>query len=235
MKKILSALIALVFILSLQAFALQGSGYPAYDGSNFSDNHMAGTFAGESLLLEFDPSAEYSMLGGGIIQACFFAFDESETHYIEMYLELPADIQSGDQFSSSDFLRNITGSASISFYEIDLDTETLYYAGSMLGTPYPASSSYEINLAEVTAGDTSVEARGTLSAVLIRFDGTEPSAETITLTDVQFHFLLPVGAAAVTPQPASPAPEKAPDSGKDPLPNFNPTPAFTLPPDYITL
>ena len=235
MKKIISALIALVLILSLQAFALQGSGYPAYDGSNFSDNHMAGNFAGESLLLEFDPAGDYSSLKGGIIQACFFAFDETEKHYIEMYLELPDNIQSGETLTSDDFLRNLATPPSISFYEIDRDTETLYYAGALLGSPYPEGSSFEIHIAKADISQDSVEVSGTLSAVLTLFDGTDPTTTTISLSDVQFHFLLPVGAAAITPQPTSPAPEKAPDAGNDPLPDFNPAPAFTLPPDYITL
>ncbi len=231
MKKIVSLLIALVFILSLQAFALQGSGYPAYDGSNFSDNHIAGSFAGESLLLEFDPAGDYSLRSGGIIQACFFAFDESESHYIEMYLELPENIQSGDKITSSDFLRNLSTPAAISFYEIDKETEILYYAGALLGMPYPESSSFEINITEASISDTAAEVRGSLSAVLTLFEGNDPTSETITLTDVQFHFLLPAGATAATPEPASPAPENS----KNPVPDFNPAPAFTLPPDYITL
>lgn len=235
MKKIISVLIALVFILSLQAFALQGSGYPAYDGSNFSDNHMAGSFAGESLLLEFDPAGDYSSMKNGMIEACFFAFNESESHYIEMYLELPGNIQSGDKLTSDDFLRNIATPPAISFYEIDKETEILYYAGALLGSPYPEGSSFEINIDKANISDTAAEVSGTFSAVLTRFDGKDPTAETISLTDVQFHFLLPIGAAAITPQPTSPTPEKAPEIEINPLPDFNPAPAFTLPPDYITL
>ena len=232
MKKFVSVLIALIFILCMQAFALQGSGYPTYDGSNFSDNHIAGSFAGESLMLGFDPAGDYSSVSNGIIQACFFAFDEDETHYIEMYLELPVNIQSGDKITSSDFLRNISTPAAVSFYEIDQDTEILYYAGSMLGMPYPDGSSFEITIDEANISDTSVEVSGSLSAVLTRFEGTNPTGETMPVTDAQFHFLLPVGAAAITPQPA---PDASPNIDTNPLPNFNPAPAFTLPPDYITL
>ena len=235
MKKIAAALIALIFILGMHASAFQGSGYPAYDGESIPDNQMAGNFAGSSLLLEFDPAGDYSFAEDGIIQACFFAFDESETHYIELYLALPADIGSGDSISSSDFLRNIAKSADISLYEVHETSEDFYYAGAILGMPYPSGSGYEISISEAEISDTAIEVSGSLSAMLVRFEGNDPTEETLALKDIQFHFLLPVGEAAIAPQPASPDPEKAPDSAKDSLPNFNPAPAITLPPDYITL
>lgn len=235
MKKTISALIALVFILSFGAYALQGSGYPAYDGNSLPENYMAGNFSGNSLMLEFDPSGDYSFMDRGNLQACFFAFDESETYYIEMYLEMPADIQAGDQLTSSDFLRNLSSATAVSFYEISADTEVLYYSGAILGVTYPDSSSFEINITEANFTDTSAEVSGTLSAVLTRFEGNTPTRETMVLSDIRFHFLLPVGANAITPQPASPAPEASPDAGKKPNPAINPAPAFTLPPDYISL
>ncbi|MBQ3574228.1 MAG: hypothetical protein IJA26_01035 [Clostridia bacterium] len=236
MKKIICLLLTLLLVFSAQAFALRGSGYPAFDGTNFSENHMAGSFGSDALLLEFDPTGDYSFLSRESVQACFFAFDESESNYLELYLELPADIKSGDTISSGDFLRNIGKTCAITFYEVGYDNEeTRYYAGSMLGVPYPDTSSFEISIDQASFGDTSVEVSGRLSASLIRFDGNTPTRDKIDLTEVQFHFNLPVGAAAITPQPTTPAPDAQPEKDKSPLPAINPAPAFTLPPDFITL
>jgi len=234
MKRIFCMLIALILILCAQAFALKGSGYPAYDGTNFSDNHIAGNFADDALMLEFDPAGDYSSMDSSKIQACFFAFDESQSHYLELYIELPADVKSGDVFSSQDFLRNLSASAAISFYEIDADTEVLYHAGSVLGVPYPEGSSYEIRIDEANISETGAEISGSLNAALIRFDGNNPTGEALNLSDMRFHFLLSAGAVSAAPQPSA-EPEVRPDEDKPVPPVFNPAPAFTLPPDYITL
>jgi len=234
MKKIAAALIALIFILTMQAFALRGSGYPAYGGS-IADNQMAGSFANNPLLLEFDPAGDYSFMDDLMLQACFFAFDESESHYIELYLELPADIRSGDTISSSDFLRSLTELASISYYEVNETSEDFYYAGTLLGIPYPKDSGFEIIIDEAQFSDTAVEVSGSLSAVLVRFEGDDPTGETMALKDIQFHFLLPVGEAQVTPRPTDPVQESEPEADETPAPKFNPAPVFTLPPDYISL
>ena len=232
MKKFFCMLIVLALTFCAQAFALKGSGYPAYDGTNFSDNHLAGNFGNDALMLAFDPSGDYSAMDRSKLQACFFAFDESKSNYVEFYIELPAGVKSGDVFSSADFLRSIGEPAALCFYEIDADSEVLYYAGSVLGVPYPDGSSFEIRIDEANIGETGAEVSGSLRGTLVRFNGTNPTGETMVLSDVRFHFLLPIGAAAITPQPSA-TPEAKPDESKAPA--FNPAPAFTLPPDYITL
>lgn len=231
MKKAVSTLIALALVLCMGAFALQGSGYPSRDAGVPAENSISGNFGGASLAMEFDPSAEYSMLRDGMIQACFFAYDQSETSYIEIYLELPSNVQSGDRLSTAEDMRGISSSAAISFYEVSADSETLYYAGSVIGIPYPDASLFEINIAEAVHGADSIELSGTLSATLVRFDANnQPLQENMQLTDVSFHFRLPVsdsGESAPAPQIPDAAPPKATAPASHPL--------FTLPPDHISL
>lgn len=234
MKKILSTLIALLLLFGVCAFALEGSGYPAYDGGELPDNHLAGSFSGDALILEFDPDGDYSFADQRTLQCCFFAFDESETHYIELYMELPATLQSGDTLSSDDFLQNLGGSTALSFYEITSNTEVFYYAGSVLGVPYPDGSSYEISIDEAAFTDSTIEISGRLSATLVRFEGNRSMQEQITLSDARFHLELPIGENAAAPKGDTPDKEQP----KDDSAKLNPpaiAPAFTLPPNAVSL
>lgn len=223
MKRILSVLLALLLIVGASALALEGSGYPAYDEAAFSENRFGGNFSGDNLLLEFDSSPDYSNLQSESIQACFFAFSEDKNHYIELYIELPDDIASGDHLSSENAIAKLDSVISIAFYEISASSETLYYAGSLSGILYPNGCAFDIVIDEAHVSDSAVELSGKLSAVLCRFDGNTPTAETLTLDNARFHFELPLNADS--------------DVRKD-APTEKPSyaaPAFTLPPDYIIL
>ena len=233
MKKAVCLLAALALMLCVSAYALRGSGYPAYDGGAAPDNTLAGNFGGQALTLSFDNSAEYSMVQNGVIQACFYAYSKDESHYIETYLEIPQSVQSGDKISSAADMRGLSSSASVSFYEVSKDAEEQYYAGSIIGIPYPADSFFEINIAEVKSGADALEVRGTLSATLLLLDEDNvPQQDKMQLDGIQFHFCLPVSGTAANPSPQEPE-TTPPEGGSKPAPAVKP--AFTLPPDYITL
>lgn len=190
------------------ALALEGEGYPALTGALPADS-IAGSFGDTQLLLGLDTTQDYSFVKNGFASACFFAFSEDQSHYIELYLTLPATVAAGDVLSSSDYLASGT---SIYLYEVSPDGESLYSADQLLGVAFPAGASYEIRISEASRTDSSLSLSGSIAACLVL---SEEAALPLALTDVSFSFTLPLGDAT---------------SGKQP--GMQAVPAFTLPPDY---
>lgn len=241
MKRIASLMLVDILLVCACAFALNGTDYPAWDGASAAENSICGGFGGHMLKLDFDPSAEYSNLNGGTLQACFFAFDASERNYLEMYLQLESDISAGDVLTS-DKPSSLT---SVTLYEVAQNAEDIYFAGQVAGYAYPQGSSYEIHIEDVQQSAGSLIVRGTLSALLYRFDEADmPTGETLALKDLQFHFELPLNGVSPSATPksqatpkASAAPAPTPTAQPDnadavPRTTMDPHPAFTLPPDY---
>ena len=252
MKKLLSLALVLLLVCT-SAFALNGANYPAWDGVSAPAESLYGSIGGQPLLMEFDPSAEYSTVADGLMQICFFAFAGDETTYLELFLKIPETVAGGDVLSSSD----LSNASSVSVYEVHKDTEDFYFASQVMGIAYPAGSSYEIRIdrAERSAGSLSVS--GTLNARLMRMESMVPSGEALDLSGLHFSFTLPLNGASAPQQPAPAQPEStkepqpsalppvlpAPEATKPPqkpqLPapraTMDPHPAFTLPPNYAVI
>lgn len=208
-RRILAAVLALCMLPLSCALALVGDGYPA-PGDTLSADSISGTFGDTPLMLEFDSSSEFSYLENGAICACFFAFNEAEDHYLELYLTLPADVSAGDVLASDD--PTCTG-VSVYLYEVTADGEVLYCVDQLLGVAFPEGSSYSIRISEAVQSDAALTLRGSIAATLA-LSGDTAAPQTLSLTDVNFDFTLPLRADAQQPSAASRAP------------------AFTLPPDY---
>ena len=248
MKRIVAIFTALAIFFCAGAFAFSGTDYPTWDGTSTPENSLYGSINGNKLLLDFDASSDYSNIADGFIQACFFAFDAGEQNYLEMYLMLPENARSGDVFSSAS-----AGMTSISLYEVSMNSETLYFAGQAAGFAYPEGSSFELKINSLQKDSGSITISGSLSGALCRFDGASPTRETLSLSDVSFHFTLPTGGTAAAPQPSvqpqfTPLPEAskppfqtrppqdAPTAAPaNPKATMDPHPAFTLPPDYAVV
>ena len=241
MKKIAALLLAILLILNCCAFALTGSGYPAWDGAALPTNSLNGYFGENMLSLEFDPAGEYSYIADGLLTACFFAFDAGEQNYLEMYLMLPENISAGDVFSSAD----MRGNSSISLYEVSRNDESLYFAGQLAGMAYPGGSDYEITIESAALENGSLRVSGRMHAALVRIEDSFITGENLTLKDCAFQFEMPVQGAklpqqsfapAVTPKPSgAPSQSPLPENTlipKKPTYTMDPHPAFTLPPDY---
>ena len=216
MKKITAILLCIALLMG-HALAFQGKNYPRNDASQPLTNGISGSFAGENILLEFDSKPECSNIADGLIQACFFAFDEAEKYYLELYLMLPETIAAGDIITEKD----LAGSgASITLYEVAEDnSETMWYSGQVLGLAYPEDTGFEIRISEMEKA-ASLSMRGSLNAELARFEGSFPTREKIALTGLEFAFTLPLNGASIPSQP-----EDSPAA----------IPAFTLPPDYAVI
>lgn len=213
MKELAALVLILLLMGNVCALALNGTGYPAFDGAELPDDSLGGSFGGERLLLAFDPSADYSNLWQGSLQLCFFAFDERQENYLELYLLLPEDLAAGD---GSDL-----AFASVNLYEASSSHELLYCAAREGDAIDPAGARLELTLDRVDVGANQISASGTLNGLLCAYSGDIPTGETLELEDVRFDFTLPLSQSAL--------PSGAPDGSA--LPGGI-KPAFTLPPDY---
>lgn len=257
MKKIAAALTALALLLSAFALAFEGAGYPGWDGVTAPENGLNATFGMDRISLSFDPSADFSNVLDGTVQACFFAYDASEEHYLELYLLLPQDAAPGDVFQSGD-----GKNCAIFLYETSLSGETFYYAGSEDAD----GSSYALSLDAVERDATMLGMGGSFSARLCRYSADRPTQDFLTVSEASFRFVLPLNSlpsptqapgggapslpeatdppfpgepeASVAPFPAFPS---EPEASAAPFPAFpdaphaSHSPAFTLPPDYVEL
>lgn len=252
-KKLAAAMLALALLASAAALAFEGTGYPAWDGASAPESSLVAAFGGENLALAFDPSLDYSGVANGLVTACFFAYDENETHYLELYLCLPQDVLAGDAITQSDAC-----DCSVSLYETSISGESVYFAGTAFGGD-PAVGSFELRIEEREASAATLHLSGSLTAQLIGFEQDQPTQSTLDITAARFDFTLPLTSAAaqVTPEPApgtTPAPTfpalpeatfpalpENPFAGlpeeSDPagVPNLGGAPAFTLPPDYAVI
>ena len=223
MRKIPALFLALI-LLCTSALAFEGNGYPAWDGASQPANAACGSFDGQSLLLEFDAAPEYSLVAGGIAQLCFFAHDSDRSHYLELYLMLPANVQPGDVLTQETLLME---GCSVTLYEVLPNGEDCYYAAQFLGMAYPEGSSFELRIDSAESAADRLSLSGSLSAVLCRMQGDFATGESIRLDHIAFDCSLPLTGAspfAGNTEGANPF-----SAAPDPVPNF------TLPPDYIRL
>ncbi len=248
MKKLAALLTVLALLLGAPALAFEGTGYPAWDGASDPDNGLCAAFDGERIALSFDPSADYSNVQDGTIQACFFAYDATEEHYLELYLLLPQDVAGGDVLQSGDGTI-----CSISLYETALNGETLYYADEIGGD----GTSYELVVESVENTGAAIAMNGRLTAQLCRYVGDQPASDMLRVEEARFRFTLPLSAGNFVPAPSQ-APDAAPAQPENspapvvptlpessaapavPAPPENSAPArgapaFTLPPDYAVI
>lgn len=258
MKRFAAAALALALLLSAAALAFDGSGYPAWDGMTAPGNSLCGTFGEERVTLAFDPSTDYSSVAEGLIQVCFFAYDATEEHYLELYLLMPQDVAEGDVITESDAC-----DCSICLYETSLDNERIYYAGTAYESE-AAVGSFKLRIESLEHDASSIRMSGSFSAQLIGYDLDQPAGAALSAPEAYFDFALPLSpaAAGATPTPGFPAaPEATPTPGfpalpgatfptfPDPTfpgfpgegasaskePGFAGAPAFTLPPDYAEI
>lgn len=249
MKKTAALLLSIVLLLCTSAFALVGTNYPTWDGASTPADSLYGFIGDQRLQLSLDNTADYSNVTDSLAQVCFFAFDQAQQHYLEMYLLLPEDAKAGDVFSAQ------SGSmSSVSLYEVSKDSEELYFSGQVSGIAYPDGSSFELRIDAAEKSDSALFMSGSLSGTLIKFDGDNPTAETLSISEIQFSFTLPLNTNRAPQSPVLPensaVPEASPQIENTPKPESTPQiesapqstqatpdphPAFTLPPDYATL
>lgn len=220
MKKFTAALIALALLLSAAALAFNGEGYPQWDGSTEPQSGLSAAFGSERISLDFDPSPDFSNIGGGVIQACFYAYDARNRYYLELYLLLPDDVASGDV---------IRGGAaplcSFCLYETGERSETTYYAGDV-DAQLAGNSTYELTIDSVENTGTAIDMRGHFTAEMCRFEREQPTDEMLRVDDARFAFSLPLDSIYRSPEPTQ---DSEAQPGFPELPEATPAPEVTFP------
>ena len=167
---------------------------------------------GLSILLDFDPTPEFSYTNNGVIQASFYAYGPDGDHLYEMYMIFPETVSSGSVFTPESALQAGLLECSVVMLISTQTTEDLYVAGQYANEHYPAGTNYTIRFDSVadTAGGKLFS--GTLSATMQGEDiNNAPISEMLTITDAPFSFTMPSntpsGNYSQTPVPgATPAP-----------------------------
>lgn len=225
---------ALTAVLLLGSFALAvvGQGYPEWDGASEPDEAFCASFDGTNITLSFDPSRDYSNAANGLIQACFFAYDRAEEHYLELYLLLPEGAKAGDVFASAD-----GSGSSVSLFETAVANEDFYCADEHGSDA--SRFQMKIDSAEVSAEG--IRVCGSLNASLVQYDDNDrPLRSSVNIENAHFNFTLPQSENPFSP---TPTPEANGDSEQSPFapptlpsqPKPGERPSFTLPPDYAVI
>ncbi len=203
MKRMLCILTLSLLLMQGFALALSGNDYPAYDGRTPVQNALAGSIAGADMVLEFDPSADYSNIDSGYLQACFFAYDAAQQNYIELYLFLPEAVAAGDIIDAQTAAENGVDLVCAGLYEVcENGDETEYLAGQIANAVYPVGSSYSIAIDAAETNGREITVSGRLNATLVDTAGIAPN---VIISAAQFHFTMPAGNAPIVPPiPANP-------------------------------
>ena len=224
MRKAAPIVLILLALICAGALALTGSGYPAWDGQSAPSNGLNTNLDCEKIALNFDPTPGYSAWSDERLQACFFAYDQGERNYLELYLLLPGKIAAGDVYTCDD-----DSSASVTLYEVSQDAEVLHYAGKAKGSAYPEGSRFEIHIEAVEVDQARLYVQGHLDARLGGIQADMPNGTFLELKDSRFAFSLPQENLSSSPAPSLAVSSPAPALSKAPS---GAMPVFTLPPDY---
>lgn len=232
MRRFVAFALTAALMLSTFALAVVGQGYPEWDGVSEPDDAFCASFDGTNIALNFDPARDYSNVTSGFIQACFFAYDKTEEHYLELYLLLPEGVKSGDVFTSAD-----GSGSSVSLFETAMADED-YYCADERGSD---ASRFEMKIGSAEVSTEGILVSGSLSASLVQYDEDDrPLRNSVNIEGAHFNFTLPQNGEPFSP---TPTPETDGDAEQSPfaLPTFpsqprqGDRPSFTLPPDYAVI
>ena len=101
-----------------------------------ADEAIALEIDGESILLAFDSSPEYSSMAGGLVQASFYAYGSDDDTMYELYIIFPETVQAG-MIITPDYA-SLTNEESSVVVIISIQREVQYYFSSQMdGGVYP--------------------------------------------------------------------------------------------------
>lgn len=226
MKKIISVLISLVFILSLTgALASQTPefpfGFPGEDDRGTPSPSISEAIQvnihGRSVILDFDPSAEFSYIKNGLVQASFYSYSADGQYLYEVYLTFPDSVSSGTVFGTEAALEAGLDECCAALLISTENTEDYYLAAQYGEGAYPEGTSYTMRFDSVSSVSGGTLYTGTLTATMVGADiNNVPIAEKLVLTDAPFSFTLANGATAPKPYgDAVPSPIPTPTARPD--------------------
>ena len=150
---------------------------------------------GERVILDFDPSAQYSSIANGQVQASFYAYSADNTKLYELYMIFPDTAKPGmvitPDYSS---LTSEESSVVLIVSDVQSQQETYYFSSLMDGSVYPDNSNYAITIDDIYEIDGATTFSGSLSATLIALDmSTGEAQDVFEITDTPFRFTIGEG------------------------------------------
>lgn len=144
---------------------------------------------GETVLLVYDSSPQYSSVEGGLVQASYYAYGQDGVTMYELYVIFPDSARPGMVITPE--YAALTGQeSSVVLIVSDEQKEDYYFASLMDGSAYPVGSSFEIAIDEV-AEDGGVTYAGSLSATLVALDMSSGEvASTLSIPRTPFRFTI---------------------------------------------
>lgn len=219
MKRIRFALCCLLFSLCCAASALALPDLPFLspdDGEDARDFPPANDVQeaielqidGQSLMLNFDGSEEFSFVQDGMVQASFYGYSADASLLYELYLFFPQDIQSGTTVTPEYATQNGLQDCSVMMIISSNAGEVFYYASQMDGASYPAGSSYAMRFDAVSQTAGGLTYTGDLTAALMEVDLIEgPSTGGMQISEAPFSFTMPIAAGSAAPNAPVQTPE----------------------------
>ena len=174
---------------------------PAYDDTFTLDVN------GESVVLVFDSTPEYSSVAGGLVQASYYGYGADGVTLYELYIIFPATAQPGMVITPE--YSALTGEqSSVVLIQSDNSSELYFMSSLMNGSVYPTGSDFSVTIEDIYSVGSATTYSGTVSARLIALD--EASGEvkaTLEIPQTPFSFTLGGG----DNRHADPAPTPAPE------------------------
>lgn len=166
-----------------------GSETPPRGGGEASDG-FALQVNGETVLLAYDASPQYSSIQDGTVQASYYAYGPDGKTLYELYITFPDTTRAGMVITPE--YAAMTNEASSVVLIVSRDSEETYYFSSLLdGSVYPVGSSFTIAIDSVDDVGGMVRYAGTLSASLIALDmASGDVAATLEIPSTPFGFTI---------------------------------------------
>ena len=164
---------------------------------------------GQRVILDFDPSAQYSSIANGQVQASFYANSADNTKLYELYMIFPDTAASG-MVITPDYSALTGEESSVVLIVSDLkaEQELYYFSSQMNGSVYPEDSTFSIAIDDIQTMGGATTFSGSLSATLIALDmATGEAEDTLEIDETPFSFSI----GGETDRPQTPAPTTLPD------------------------
>ena len=171
-----------------------GDGAPRGDAA--SDDSITLTIDGQSIVLAFDPSPQYSSIAGGLVQASYYAYGADGFTMYELYMIFPDTVKPGMVYTPE--YAALAGEECSVVLIVSTNSAELYYSASLMnGAVYPEGSGFSIAIDGVQSDGGKVVYSGRLQATLIALDmlSGEPIA-TLTLEETPFRFAINSGSSS---------------------------------------
>lgn len=160
---------------------------------------------GEKVMLDFDPSEQYSSIDGGLVQASFYSYSADGAKLYELYVIFPDSAQAGSVIVPD--AAHPESSVVLIVSDLNTQEEQYYFSSIMNDTVYPEGSDFAIAVDDVQVDGGASTYTGRLTATLIALDmATGEANDALQIDDTPFEFTI----GSTGERHADPLPTEAP-------------------------